>query len=92
MHICRYAQNGFGDSLKQRECTLFHRITLLLPGLTIALESLLDSHPELQLGTPARLAAWAKETPQSREGGGEWDAPKGTKWEQSSLREVMNRS
>jgi hypothetical protein len=66
--------------------------TLLLPGLMIALDSLLASHPELQLGTPARLIAWAKEIPRRREGGGELEGPKGTRWERSSLRGAVNRS
>jgi hypothetical protein len=92
MPTCTHAQNGFADSLKQTECTLFRRMALLLPGLTIALESLLASHTDLQLGTTARLAAWAKKIPRRREGGGEEEAPKGTGWERSSLRGNVNRS
>jgi hypothetical protein len=92
MQMCTHAQNGFTLSLKQTECPLFHRKTLLLPGLMIALESLLASHPELQLGTTARLIAWAKEISRRREGGGELEGAKGTRWERSSLRGAVNRS
>jgi hypothetical protein len=52
--MCTHTQNGFADSVKQMKSTLFHRITLLLPRLTIALESLFAFHPELQGGTPPR--------------------------------------
>jgi hypothetical protein len=71
--MCIHGQNGFADSLKQTECTLFHRIARFLHGLMIVLESLLAFHPDLQLETPAPLAVWAEEGSQKREGGGQWE-------------------